>query len=125
MPYAVEQIPDPELLFRRAHKTFFRRGTWTLGIFKLGEDGGMSTNWSRYATAQSSRENLAQPAGNYAIFAATAGSVRAIQDLRVEHTPKDYNQAHADVFGNVEDGEIRVLLSRAFSINSPVLSPTP
>lgn len=123
MPFAVEFIPDADSLFRRAHRRqFYTSDEPTPGAFKREGSGGMSVNWAKYATAEETRRQAAQPPENYGVLITTAGQVRAIDDLRVDHTPNDANRAHSDIIG-VEDAEIRLKLLRAFTVELRPLRP--
>jgi hypothetical protein len=118
-----EHVPDGDHLFMRAHRTFIRNGVLTHGVFK-DHGGGMSTDWERYSTPAETRARAAKPAEN-GIIMMVAGSVRSIDRLIVEHTPKDTNRSHTDVIGE-KTTEVRFKLQRiaewAFAVNDPMVS---
>ena len=109
-----EHIPDSDLLYMRAHKTWFnKKGQLTPGVFQNrgeGPSAGMSTNWSKYATAEETRNAHREPAKN-AVIALVTGDVRRLPGQTVQHTPQPNNYAHTDVFGEKTE-EVRVRLLR-------------
>ncbi len=65
----------------------------------------MSTNWCRYATAESTRDQATSDRRENAVLVLPVRGVRAIPDQSVIHSPMFRhpilldNRAHADVFG--------------------------
>lgn len=66
----------------------------------------MSTDWERYARPEDTRTRGAKPASAYAVIALSAGFVRSLAPLRVEHSPiapaaapPDGDHAQADILG--------------------------
>ena len=86
--------------------------------------GGMSTNWNKYATAEQTRQQVAnvlhpktgQPKNpaDFAVLGFNAGRVREIPDVGVQHTPLPDNRAHTDVTGT-SPAQARVKLGRIYS----------
>lgn len=107
-----EDIPDTDLLFMRVHiKTYAAKGKLSLGAFQ-NHDGGMSTDWNKYATPTETRSRGRRPADEYAVVQMQAGKIRAVPGQVVEHNPiYPTNRAHTEVFGE-KDEEARVLLNR-------------
>lgn len=114
--WPVEDLPDRDNLYLRVHRRWF--GTddaLDLGCFRNQPDertGGMSTDWSRYATPEQTRTRARSPIDN-AVVALTVGDVRTIPGQRVEHSPTIDNRAHTDVWGaKSHDPEVRRRYSR-------------
>ena len=96
------------------HKTWFKPdGTLATGAFR-NRGAGMSTDWSKYATPEETRQRRRVP-GDNAVVQMNVGQVRAVPGQSVTHTPFPENRAHTDVFGE-KDEEARVLLRRASTI---------
>ena len=119
--WPVEEIPNADSVYMRAHRMYFRSGGLAVGVFQAHE-GGMSVNWEKYASAQETKQQAARP-GDNAVIGFLVGAIRAIKDLNVKHTPKDSNRAHSDV--NLPDRreeltEVRVLLGRIAGIAIPL-----
>ena len=109
-PWPVERIPDSDSLYMRVHRAWLKpNGNVARGAFQ-NHGRGMSTDWSKYSTAEDTRGRGKSPPDN-AVVRMVAGQVRAIPGQRVEHSPLLENRAHADVVGE-KDTEIRVLLGR-------------
>jgi hypothetical protein len=124
VPYPVEDIPDKDSLFLRVHRSIVKDGGSPMPVAYEEHDGGMSTNWSKYATAASTREQVAKminrktglprnPA-DYGILQFNVGQVRQIPKLAVLHAPQADNQAHTDVTGT-NDAQARVKLGRIYA----------
>ncbi len=118
--WPVEEIPDADSLFLRVHHANVKDGRAIPRTYDE-HDGGMSTNWSRYADAELTRQQAAlvihqktgQPKdpANYGVLAFGVGDVREIEDVQVFHAPKRENRAHTDVTGT-NSPEARVKLGR-------------
>jgi hypothetical protein len=87
----VENIPDGDFVFFRAHKTKFKDGELMPGVFQ-DQQGGMSTDWEKYSTAEQSRNRCKIPGDNAIIKLSVAG-IRSIEKLAVVHEPLPDNQA--------------------------------
>ena len=101
----VEVIPDDDSLYYRVHISFVT----TAGRFGPNcfiDRDGMSTDWSKYATPEQTR-NAKGPAkaANYGIVGLPVGPVRKIEALSVVHAPVDGNDAHSHVMG-LSKGEL-------------------
>jgi hypothetical protein len=118
--WPVEDIPNADTLFLRVHHANVRNGRPIPRAYNEHE-GGMSTNWSRYADAELTRQQAAlivhavtgrpkNPA-NYGVLHFGVGAVREIEDVEVIHTPRIENRAHTDVTGT-NSPEARVKLGR-------------
>lgn len=68
----------------------------------------MSTDWDKHSTAEESRQRNPKPS-HCGIAKLRVADIRAIA-LTVEHTPRDWNQAHSDVTGIGDDEEVRLKL---------------
>ena len=124
--WPVEEIPDADSVFMRAHREHFRDGELRPGVFKP-HGQGMSVNWNRYATAELTKQQVQlvnKDPDNYAVINMLVLGIRKIDNLRVEHTPEPTNQAHSDVFGLPENREqrteVRFLLRRIAEIVIPL-----
>lgn len=106
-----EVIPDKDDLFMRVHKTWVRDGEPLPGAFQ-NREGGMSTEWSRYATPLETQNRHHTPLDN-GVIKMRAGTVRELPGQTVEHTPLPSNRAHTDVYGE-KDTEIRKKFLRIF-----------
>jgi hypothetical protein len=119
MSYPVEEIQDEHRLYRRvADNRFNAKGRPAPGAFK--ERGkGMSSDWSKYATAADSLKGSPDP-DKWGVVSLEVADLRGL-GLQVEHTPRSYNRAHADVTGIEGDEEMRMELARiaAVQIESP------
>jgi hypothetical protein len=116
--WQAEFIPDGHDLFMRVHRQWTKNGIPMPGAFQ-NRDGGMSTDWSQYSTAEQTRSRGRTPADN-GVVKISVGSVRGLPSQRVEHTPELNNRAHTDVFGE-KDEEVRLKFVRICSwvINPP------
>ena len=118
--WPVEHIPDVDSLFLRVHRLNVKNGKPIPRAYDE-HDGGMSTNWSRYADAELTRQQAClalhpltgQPKNpvNYGVLEFNVGKVRAIESVEVTHTPRQDNRAHTDVTGT-NSPETRVKLGR-------------
>lgn len=123
--WAIEAIPDTDLVFMRAHRQFFRSGELKPGVFRA-QEGGMSVNWDKYASAEETKRQARINPDNNAVLAMSVAGIRGIGTLLVEHTPEPENRAHSDVNGLPEDAErltqIRVFLLRIAVIAIPPIN---
>lgn len=117
-----EFIPDDHDLFMRVHRLWTKNGIAMPGAFQ-NRDGGMSTDWAQYSTADQTRGRGRNPADN-GVVEMRVGSVRVLPNQRVEHTPEPTNRAHTDVFGE-KDAEVRLKFVRicSWAINPPSNPP--
>jgi hypothetical protein len=110
--WQIEDIPDQDSVYMRAHRTYFRDGMLQPGVFKM-HDGGMSVDWEKYSSAQNTRQRAKDPPAN-AVISLPVIDIRGIGSLDVRHTPEPDNRAHSDVIGlpDVREDltEIRMLL---------------
>ncbi len=123
-----EEIPDEDILYMRVHRQqiradgSFRPGAWQ----NHGE--GMSTNWSRYSTPETTRNEVLdlnridgrnrRPEDN-AVVRMIVRDVREIPGQTVVHTPIPSNRAHTDVRGE-KDAEARVKFGRIYEVVLPL-----
>ncbi|HEY7036968.1 MAG TPA: hypothetical protein VH482_36905 [Thermomicrobiales bacterium] len=109
----------------RVHRRWFDQlGDLDPGCFQNHpkKTGGMSTDWSRYATPEETRDRAlrSDPADN-AVLALGVGAVRAIPAQIVVHAPIQGelgipdNRAHAEVFGP-KNAESRVHFLRIYRL---------
>jgi hypothetical protein len=94
--YSVETIPDTDKVYRRVHKSYVVDGALTPGAF-CEIQGGMSTDWERYATPNQARLLAKKPEMNVIVSFIT-GNLRNI-NLKVVHSPNENRRSHADVIG--------------------------
>jgi len=116
-PWSVEEIPDKDFLFMRVHIINVRDDIPTPGAFKNHGDG-MSTDWSKYSTAQETLRRAKHSSKN-GVIKMIVGEVRGLSGQRVEHTPIATNQAHTDIFGE-KDEEIRIKFRRICRLVIPL-----
>lgn len=111
-----EEIPDEAILFFRICRSpWFDDGELNTAAFRNTlPSNGMSTDWNKYSTAlETRRRSQRHPPEEYAVVQLPVGRVRAIPDQTVQHSPKDDNRAHTDVFGDKKlNPEIRVKYGR-------------
>jgi hypothetical protein len=107
----------------RAHRMHFRGRELGLGVFKP-QGGGMSVNWSKYASKEETRQQAKSRPEDNAVISLPVGGIREIRGLTVEHTPEPENRAHSEVFGMPNDreqlAETRVLLGRIAEVVLPL-----
>jgi hypothetical protein len=121
LSFPVEEIPDADSAYMRAHRNLLRNGGIVPGVFR-GHNGSMSVDWSRYASPEDTRLRAKRPSDN-AVLAMTAGEIRAKAGLTVNHSPLAENRAHSDVIlpENDEDlTEARLKLGRIATIAIPL-----
>lgn len=94
--FAVDQIPDADFVYMRAHRNLIPKGKIEPGVFRE-QDGSMSVDWDRYSTPQATQARAVNPAAN-AVLKMNVGGIRKIDSIRVEHSPIPTNRAHSDVF---------------------------
>lgn len=118
MAWPIEEIPDDDSLYMRIHKNNIGEdGQPNPGAFR-DHEGGMSTNWSKYSTAEDTRNQAKNPSVN-GVVKCKAGTVRSISTLHVLHTPEVNNRAHTDVVGE-KTPQVRVELRRLFRWEIPL-----
>lgn len=108
--WPVENIPDQDFILRRIPKRKVKKdGTPSPGAFNNFQ-GGMSSDWDKYSTPQETRQRDSNPRET-GVVKLSVRQVREIPAQTVEHTPKQNNRAHTDVFGP-KDEEERTRLRR-------------
>ena len=106
-----EDIPNDTRLFMRVHiKTWVKDGQLVSGAFQ-NHEGGMSTDWEKYATPQETQQRGRKSAQEYGVVSMKVENVRNVPHQTVEHEPEDDNRAHTNVLGE-KDEEARLLLKR-------------
>lgn len=110
--FPVEEIPDADSVFMRAHETYCRDGEVMPGVF-TAKNGGMSVDWDKYSTKEETRQRAKNPAKN-GVLRLAVGAIRGIDDLDVQHRPLPTNRAHSEVDlpTNEELTEVRIFLLR-------------
>jgi hypothetical protein len=127
LEWPIEEIPDTDSMFMRAHKVHFIDGELQAGVFRpQGE--GMSVNWCKYASTEETRLQAKNFPENNAVIALPVIGIRQIEGLGVQHTPIRENRAHSEVFG-IPDAreqlvEIRMRLRRIARCVLPI-EPSP
>ena len=108
-----ETIPDADHLFMRVHKMWKRDDGISPGAFQ-NHNSGMSTDWSKYSTAEATRARAMKLELLYAVIQMKVGDVRMVPNQVVRHTPDvaRNNRAHTDVIGDKKKEKIRVKLRR-------------
>ena len=119
-----ENIPDRSssgkdyLLFRRIHKIFIKSNTPDIIAPSAFRDNGegISTNWSKYATALKTKEGLGiKPIEDYSVVSLIIRKIREKEELsklKIEHAPVQQtkntrgNRAHTNIIGILEYGEM-------------------
>ena len=127
-PWPVEEIPDEDQLYLRVHRRWLDTGDLDPGCFQNHPKttGGMSTDWSRYATPEQTRARALRstPADN-AVLALDVGKVRAIPSQVVQPAPifgdpqLPDNRAHTEVFGP-KNAETRIHYLRIYRMVLPL-----
>ena len=119
----VEEIPDSDSVFMRAHRNYMRDGAIGRGVFTAHE-GAMSVDWDKYSSAECTRERGKQSPENYAVIQMGVGGIRQIKDLDVKHSPEVDNRAHSDVNlpENADLTEVRLKLGRIATVVIPLQS---
>ena len=122
LSFPVEDIPDPDSVFMRAHRDRVKNGVARPSAFEP-HGGSLSVDWDRYSTATETHSRARNPAHN-AVVQVGVGPIRAIrQGLDVKHDPLPDNRSHAQVnlpADNVEQTEVRLNLSRLATIVIPM-----
>jgi hypothetical protein len=116
-----ENIPDEDVLFYRVHCNDMDGEKPKPGAFRNHPRGdpnsGMSTNWSKYCSAEQTRQNAPQSPQNYAVVQLGVGKVREIPGQTVKHTPNIAlnNRSHTDVFGE-KNTEVRLKFMERYTL---------
>jgi hypothetical protein len=116
--WPIENIPGEDLLYMRVHRNYIQNGEPIPGVFQNhgeGEQEGMSTDWSKYSTAEQTKLRAANPAWKGGVIQMIVGDVRRIPRQTVEHAPLPDNQAHTNVKGpkkGVEGTQVRYLFMK-------------
>ena len=118
-PWPIELIADGDAVFYRVHKSYFVDGVLNPGVFQ-DRQGGMSTDWSKYSTAQEALLRARTPVAN-GIMELPVKPVRDVP-LGVDHRPIPENRAHSEVIG-AKDTEARVKLGRIARWIIPIQVP--
>ena len=125
--WEVEEIPNPDHVLMRAHRSYFHGGHLGTGVFRP-QGPGMSVNWDKYASPVQTREQATKNPEDNAVIILPAGGIRDINGLSVIHTPEQNNRAHTDIFGIPSQREqlveVRMLLGRIFTIVLPLAAPS-
>jgi len=120
--WPIERIPDEDFLFLRVHRTYIGPDALLPGAFSP-HGRGLSTNWSRYATAEWTRADVGvhptkgtpRDPNDYGVVSLEVGPVRRIPTVVVQHNPLPQNRAHTDIEFSLEDRvEVRVHLGRLY-----------
>jgi len=114
--WPTEQIPDEDLLFMRVHKNEIQGGAPIPGAFRNrgeGDQEGMSTDWSRYSTPETTKLRAANPAWKGGVIQMVVGDVRKIPSQTVAHAPLPDNRAHTNVKGQ-KSTQARYLFMRVW-----------
>lgn len=102
MTFNEEIIPNQDDLFMRVHKnSLIPYDKLHPGVFR-DHNGGMSTNWSRYADANTTKEQArlyGRDPNNYGVIEMNVGNIRGIENQEVIHNPRPENRAHTNVVG--------------------------
>lgn len=96
LAFPIEDIPDLDSVFMRAHKTYFRDGELEPGVFTPKEGPGLSVDWDRYSTKEETQKRSKKPSDN-AVIAMLVSGIREIEGLDVKHLPEMTNRAHCEI----------------------------
>ena len=96
--YPVEDIPNDDKLYYRAHKMYIRDGLLTPGVFREIEDG-MSADWEKYSTPEQTRQRASKNHLQNGIVSFITGQLRNKLNLEVLHSPSRENRAHSLIKG--------------------------
>lgn len=121
--YPKEHIPDEDYLYLRVHRYHQEGGELNPSAIR-DHDGGMSTCWERYSTAEEARQRAAHPEDN-GVVRMLVRRVRGIPGVQVDHSPLPDNRSHTDVLGDKKDQEIRAKLLSACEWVIPIYPPIP
>jgi len=123
--FPIEEIPDADSVFMRAHKTYFRDGELEPGVFSAKEGPGMSVDWDKYSSPEQTKQRARKSPENNAVISLSVGGIRKIEQLDVVHRPEPDNQAHSEVDlpTNEELTEVRVKLRRLAQTVIPLANP--
>ena len=116
MDLTKEDIPNKDVLYRWVKKDQVD-GDLVFPTTFIDVGKGMSTDWSKYSTAEETKNRVASWGNNqkeYGVISFVAGEVRKIENQNVEHTPTKKNRAHSDIKGE-KTTKARVLFSRIYS----------
>ena len=124
LAWPIEQIPDADSVFMRAHETYFRDGELEPGVFTSKEGPGMSVDWDKYSSKEQTRQRAKKPEKN-AVISLSVGGIRKIDQLDVAHRPELGNRAHSEVDlpTHEELTEIRFKLNRLAQTVIPLANP--
>ena len=100
--FAAEEIPDSDTLYYRVHTRLVEdQGGLNPNVIR-SKEGCLSTDWSRYSTAEESQTRQ-DPAKNGIIGFPVKG-VRSIDPLAVGHAPLSNNRSHTEILGFDQPG---------------------
>jgi hypothetical protein len=122
--FPIEDIPDADSVFMRAHRTYFRDGDLQPGVFTSKEGTGMSVDWDKYSSKEETKQRAKDPDKN-AVISLSVGGIRGIDQLDAVHRPEPENRAHSEVDlpTNEELTEIRFKLNRLAQTVIPLATP--
>ena len=127
LAWPIETIPDSDSVFMRAHQTYYRDGEPGPGVF-TAKDGGMSVDWSKYSSAEETRQRAKNNPERNAVLSLPVGGVRQIDDLDTVHRPEPENRSHSEIDLPVDRetlAEVRVLLLRLAKTVIPLPATAP
>ena len=102
--WSPEFIPDQDVLYLAVPNLYLKVDNTHISKSCFKPKGeGLSTNWSKYATAQETRDQRSIP-GNFGVLQMGVGAVRNVthnDPLKVEHKPDPSrnNRAHSEIMG--------------------------
>ena len=108
--WPAENIPNEDNVFYRIHKMWIEGGEPVPGSFR-NRDGAMSTDWSKYSTAEQTRQRATSLPADNGIVLLNVGEIRSVPNQIVSHAPLYDNRAHSHVIGE-KDTEVRLKLLR-------------
>lgn len=120
--FASEPIPNDALLFHRVYVDLMK-GMDAVPATAIRNTGsanppGMSADWSKYSSAEDTRNRGGKPPEKYRVVSFIVGKVREIEYQSVDHTPEDSNRSHSTIYGpkDKKNPEIRVKFARMANI---------
>lgn len=121
LSFPIEEIPDADALFMRAHRNLLRDGQIVPGVFRV-QGEGMSVDWSKYASPEDTRMRARKPLDN-GVLAMIAGKIRSEASLAVNHSPENENRAHSEIILPQDDEDLteaRIKLRRIATLVIPL-----
>ncbi len=112
-PWPVENIPDSDLLYMRAHKQHFDGAELLPGVFRP-QGNSISVDWNKYAKPEQTQLRAVRNPFRNSIISLNAGKIRVVPPMSVIHDPINDPadpgypwRAHSGLMNLPEDGELK------------------